>query len=121
MGVGDKVIEKLLGMESIVSTVEILCNIVIFATSAFLQCLIFNIKEAELLEITTEGEVDIDLVVVEHPGSFPGAANHRHLNPLKHLASLSKLSCYQLDKVESLPDSLATLFLIAVRSRAAGG
>ena len=69
MDVGDKVVEELFGKEIIISIFEVLCNIWISgsAVSMLLQGSIFNVKEAELLEVMVEGEMNIHFVVVECP------------------------------------------------------
>ena len=78
MDVSDKVIQELLGKESIIRFVEVLCNIWISrsATSSFLQCLIFDVKVAKLMEVMTEAEMNIHFVIVERSRPLPCAANH---------------------------------------------
>ena len=63
MDVGDKVVEELFGKEIIISIFEVLCNIWISgsAVSMLLQGSIFNVEEAELLEVMVEGEMNIHL------------------------------------------------------------
>ena len=62
-------LEELLRKECIIGVIEVLCNVWISgsAVSSFLQSMIFNVKEAKLLEVVAEGEVNIHLVVIECP------------------------------------------------------